>query len=62
MEEEEADELLLDPEPKDLIREAEAKKRNRAWEDFVKKEVHELPKEVPVVNINFMEPIAYASG
>ena len=51
VEEEEADELLLDPEPKDLIPEAEAKKRNRAWEDFVKKEVHEIPKEVPVVNI-----------
>ena len=45
--EEEADELLLDPEPKDLIPEAEAKKRNRAWEDFVKKEVHEISKEVP---------------
>ena len=56
--EEEADELLLDPEPKDLIPEAEAKKRNRAWEDFVKKEVHEISKEVPVVNITFMEPIA----
>ena len=56
--EEEADELLLDPEPKDLIPEAEAKKRNRAWEDFVKKEAHEISKEVPVVNITFMEPIA----
>ena len=56
--EEEADELLLDPKPKDLIPEAEAKKRNWAWEDFVKKEVHEISKEVPVVNKKFMEPIA----
>ena len=50
--------LLLDPEPKDLIPEEEARKRNQAWEEFVKKEVKEISKDVPVVNITFMEPLA----
>ena len=27
--------LLLDPEPKDMIPEEEARKRNQAWEEFV---------------------------
>ena len=51
-------ELLLDPEPRDLIPEEEARKRNQAWEEFVKKEVKEISKDVPVVNITFMEPLA----
>ncbi|CAL1167089.1 unnamed protein product [Cladocopium goreaui] len=51
-------ELLLAPEPRDLIPEEEARKRNQAWEEFVKKEVKEISKDVPVVNITFMEPLA----
>ena len=51
-------ELLLDPEPRDLIPEDEARKRNQAWEEFAKKEVKEISKDVPVVNITFMEPLA----
>ena len=35
--EEEPEDLLLDPEPRDLIPEAEAKRRNQAWEDYVRK-------------------------
>ena len=56
--EKEPEDLLLDPEPKDLIPEAEAKRRNQAWEDYVKNEVQEISKEIPVINVTLMEPIA----
>ncbi|CAL1162674.1 unnamed protein product [Cladocopium goreaui] len=52
-------ELLLAPEPRDLIPEEEARKRNQAWEEFVKKEVKEISKDVPLVNITFMEPLVH---
>ena len=52
------EDLLEDPEPKELVSEEVAKKKNQAWKDFLKKEARSASEEIPVENVTFMEPIA----
>ena len=52
------EDLLEAPEPKEVVSDEIAKRKNQAWQEFLKKEARSASEEIPVVNVRFMEPIA----